>query len=235
MTNEALVTVGGNGSRLRSARLPVPCSKSFIRVLGEPIVFWNLQVLKKAGFERIVFCADSEEALERVRTQVGRSPESSADFSFFLDEGLGTAGLPFHFQHVFKHEFFFITGHSFVQPEHYRSMRIAAKGSGVTVSTYREHKFAKNIRSDSLACTLKDYQTTFQTPRMIDYPYILDRSYCERLAANEFDVLATLKEFCKLDTISFVDSEMPVETDEPEQFSGNIAAIERAIENLSLR
>lgn len=234
MITEALVTVGGKGSRLRNAGIPVPCSKSFIKVLGEPLIFWNLRVLKRAGFDRIVFCADSEEALDRARTEVGRSCEFWADSSFLLDEGLGTAGLPFHFQHLFNHQFFFITGHAFVRPDHYSAMRIAARRGGVTVSTYREHKFAKSVRSGSLASTFKNYRKTFRTSRMIDYPYVLDEKYCERLAANVFNDLATLRSFCKSDMIDFVYSEMPVETDEPEQFHENMTAIERAIRDLSL-
>lgn len=235
MITEALVTVGGKGSRLRNAGISFPCSKSFIKVLGKPIIFWNLRVLKRAGFDRIVFCADSQEALDRARTEVGRFCEFSAAPSFLLDEGLGTAGLPFHFQHLFNHQFFFITGHAFVKPDHYTAMRVAAKRGDVTVSTYREHKFAKSVRSGSLASTLKSYKKAFRTSRMIDYPYVLDRNYCERLAANAFNDLATLRDFCKSDMINFVYSEMPVETDEPEQFHGNMTAIECAIKDLSLQ
>lgn len=229
MITDALVTVGGKGSRLRNGGLRFPCTKSFIEVLGEPLIFWNLQTFKQLGLRRIVFCADSEEAIDRVKTYVRRLGGTCIEFSFFLDDGLGTAGLPFHFRRQFTDLFFFITGHSFVTAEHFNALRSAARPGTVTVSTYQEQNVAKNIRTNSLGKLSAAAQGSFALSRMVDYPYAIDGTYCDRLAFNDFDVFTTLRQFCRDGAVNFVHSHMPVEIDEPEQFEINVKAIEDSI------
>lgn len=234
MATQALVTVGGKGSRLRSAGLNFPCTKSFINVLGEPLIFWNLKIFKRIGLRRIVFCADSEEALNSVKLLTCRAGNEDIDFLFYLDEGLGTSGLPFHFRNQFDGPFFFITGHSFVTVQHFNAMRSASGPGMVTVSTYREQNTKKNIRTDGIGRLVPPSANLPMSCRMIDYPYLLDKIYCERIARNGFNVLPTLEQFFFEKAIRFVHSEMPVEIDEPEQFQINMKAIEDMILEASL-
>ncbi|MEO7688328.1 MAG: hypothetical protein ABIS51_03510 [Sphingomonas sp.] len=229
MITEALVTVGGKGSRLRKAGLRFPCTKSFIEVLGEPIIFWNLKNFERGGFRRVVFCADNVEAIDNLKTLINRMGKTDITFSFFLDDGLGTAGLPFHFRRQFSSAFFFITGHSFVSARHFDAMREVAERNTVTVSTYMEQKTARNIRTNSFGYSSHEDQSLSALCRMVDYPYVVDDTYCERIAANNFNVFSTLREFYHDKAINFIDSEMPVEIDEPEQFEINLKAIEASI------
>ena len=235
LVTEALVTVGGMGSRLRGGGFPIPCTKSFIDVLGEPLIYWNLRVLERAKFSKIVICADDNEAIRRARAQVDRFNDVDIEFSFVIDTGLGTAGLPVHFMHLFDSSFYFITGHSFVSPCHLLSMRSVAVPGNVVVSTFDEQIVAKNIRTSSIHGANPDQMMLPIPSRMIDYPYILDGSYCKILKLNKFDVIKTLRYFARLNAVKYIHSELPVETDEPEQFDENMNAISSAIIGLSLR
>ena len=226
---DALVTVGGQGKRLKRAGFRIPCTKSFIEVQGRPIVYWNILSLHKADFRRVVFCADNREAIERVRAVVQQTEIKDIEFSYVLDDGLGTAGLPFHFMNLFERQFFFITGHSFLGPTHYRNMRKNASLSKISVSTYCESEFAKNIRCGELKNGESFLGAEMLPDRMIDYPYIVDKQYCNSLAMKEFSVLTTLRQYFAKNLINFELSDLPVEIDEPEQFTPGMYAMNRAI------
>ncbi len=234
MTTEALVTVGGSGSRLRRAGVWLNSSKSFIEVQHEPIIFWNLLVLKLAGFTKIVLCSQRESDFSLLDIQLKRIKGLFQEISFNVDEGLGTAGLPYHFQGCFDGPFYFICGHSFLRPEHFLRMRRLKSEGNIVISTYEREEAAKNLHIMPGGNIAQKDQVLNLYSRIIDYPYLVDDEYCRLIASNDFDVLSTVREYSNLGLLQCVHSQLPVEIDELEQMHASLPIISREIEALGL-
>jgi len=234
MITEALVTVGGSGSRLRLAGVQINPSKSFIEVQHEPIIFWNLLILKLAGFTRVVFCSQRESDFSLLDRQLKRIEGFFQEISFEVDGGLGTAGLPFHFQECFDGPFFFICGHSFLRPEHFFRMRKLKSRGNIVISTYEQEKAARNLHIMPSGEIVQRDQVLAPSSRIIDYPYIVDNEYCKLIAVNNYDVLSTIREYSDLGMLQSVHSQLPVEIDELEQMNASLPIIGREVEALGL-
>jgi NDP-sugar pyrophosphorylase family protein len=63
MSEQALVAVGGTGSRLRAGGIYVPGEKSFIEIEGKPVLHWSLQSMAKGGIRRVVLTGEKDDAL----------------------------------------------------------------------------------------------------------------------------------------------------------------------------
>jgi hypothetical protein len=234
VTTEALITVGGSGSRLRRAGVQLSSSKSFIEIRHEPIIFWNLLVLKLAGFTRVVFCSQSKGTIRLLERELRRITDLFQEISFEIDEGLGTAGLPFHFRECFDGPFFFICGHSFLRPEHFFRMRRLKSAGNIVISSYAREECVRNLHILPSGRIVKRDQVLDLNSRIIDYPYVVDDKYCRLIASHDFDVLSTVTEYANSGMLECVHSQLPVEIDELEQFRANLPIISREVEVLGL-
>lgn len=87
---QAVILAGGLGTRMHPETLLVP--KILLEVAGRPFVEWQLERLRSAGFERVLFCVGH--LGERVEAEVGDGARFGVEARFAFDGPrlLGTAG-----------------------------------------------------------------------------------------------------------------------------------------------
>src|SRR3989338_8765363 len=92
-TKQALITVGGSGSRLQQAGVPFVLSKSFYELEGHPLFYWSLMGLRLGGIERLVVISDMKEKLDVAENILADFPLPFSEIKFHKDPGLGSNGL----------------------------------------------------------------------------------------------------------------------------------------------
>jgi len=217
--SQALVAIGGKARRIREEGVDVPISKSFIRVRGKPLLYWNLLSLHAAGVERIILCGDQPLQLQEAEVLLGGMGEVRfTDVKFFQDPGLGVHGLPFQ---VLDHEpawldedFVFECGHSLMMPEHYRRIMNVKNDKNIIFSLFASHP--ANRRQPIVLSDDRIY-VDWAAPRRAHYalahPMVVDRAYANRLPFLGFDIAQILREYATTAQLAYVPSEMPPEFD----------------------
>lgn len=134
---QALVAVGGRGTRFHRAGVAIPLSKSFLRLADKPILYWALQSLWAAGIDRLILTAETERKLAAAYETLDELPVTFTHVDFLLNDSPGSTGLPAHALPLLDDRYIFDCGHSITTPEHYIRLAYAVTNhDGVAFSTF---------------------------------------------------------------------------------------------------
>ncbi len=221
-TTQGIVAVGGRARRLRDAGVEVPISKSFIKVRGEPLLYWNLMALHYAGVTRLVICGDNTIYLYEAELVLDRLGLAFANVQLLRDPGLGVHGLPYQVHgspecHL-DETFIFECGHSLMTPEHYQALDATKRENRVVFSAFVPHP--SNARQP---VSIEDSKITL-TERVrlghyaLAHPLLIDREYVDLLPRLGFNISRIIEHYAARDQLDYVFSGMPPEFDMPDEF-----------------
>jgi choline kinase len=230
---QAVLAIGGRGTRLRRD-VEVPISKSFIRVQGRPLLYWNLKSLHGAGITRVLLCADhpkQQTAAERVFSLLKADRIVFAEAKFFRDPGLGVHGLPY--QVISKHPglldyaFIFECGHSLMRPDHYSALISEKTESSIVFSAFNPHpsNYRQPVSLNGREVRLLSAQAA--GCHALAHPILADREYAQRLPSLRFEVRHIIAYYAMDSRLKYVVSTMPPEFDVTEEWRAAIPEYER--------
>jgi NDP-sugar pyrophosphorylase family protein len=213
--NQALVTIGGTGSKLRRDGIEVPLSKSFLVLDGKPLFHWCLFGLFHAGITDLVVVAERKERLLQGEEALKRFPHSFLQVQFCQDPGLGTTGLPWHARQLLRDEFFFEYGHSISEPDHYREMARMKAGGGVVFSAYKPLSDALRpcVRIHGDRIVAKRSLSGDDREYVVGSPSLIDQAYVARLPICGFNSYRIFGEYLAEHRVKLVVSKLPAEID----------------------
>jgi NDP-sugar pyrophosphorylase family protein len=87
---QVVILAGGEAKRLRPVTESVP--KALVKIEGKPFVDWQLELLAKNKFSRVIFCTSYKS--DMIQNYVGNGSKYGLEISFVEDgkERLGTGG-----------------------------------------------------------------------------------------------------------------------------------------------
>lgn len=235
---QALVTIGGTGSKLRKDGVDVPLSKSFLMLYGRPIFHWCLFGLFHAGITDLVVIADKKEKLRRGEETLKRFPHPFANVNLYEDAGLGTTGLPWHARHLLMDEFFFEYGHSISEPAHYRRMSEKKTQSSVVFSAYKPLSGADRPRVQIRGSRITALRgvTGEDHEFVVSAPSLIDQGYVEKLPSFKFNSYRIFDHYLAQNRVQLMISRLPVEIDRREELEISLPFYKKYIrEHLLLR
>lgn len=221
-TTQAIVAVGGKARRLRDAGVEVRISKSFIKMRGEPLLYWNLMALHYAGIRRLVICGDDMIYVYEAELVLDRLGLAFDDVQILRDPGLGVHGLPYQIcgapEYHLDDTFIFECGHSLMTPEHYRALDATKKEDRVVFSAFVPHP--SNARQpvsleDSKIALVEGAGPGYHA---LAHPLLIDHAYVAMLPRLGFDISRIIAHYAARDQLDYVFSEMPPEFDVPDEF-----------------
>lgn len=190
------ILVGGFGTRLGSLTQTTP--KCMLPINGKPFVYWQIQLLKRAGFEDFVFCASHLSDEIEAFVQDGSRFGIRASYSLDGETQLGTGGAIVKALPLLGSEFAVIYGDSYL-PIEYSSIELAFKKSSAQgmMSIFKNiGKFDKS-NAELLSDGYVNYQKGSKSTRMsyIDYGLMYFKAEVfEILKANQTIDLADICE-----------------------------------------
>ena len=213
-TKQALVTVGGNGNRLRSHGVKFSLSKSFINFNGKPLLYYCLTNLHKAGITDIVIIGNKNSQLKAAKKVISNLPFVFPFIIFYKDKGLGTCGLPYHAKSFLNNDFFFEFGHNVVLPSHYRKMDKLKLKNSIVSSIFRTKNYTKRpfIRVSKNAI-ISLTKLTGKNDYAIAAPYLLDKSYINLSPILKFNSYKLIQYYLKKNRLFIVKANFPIEID----------------------
>ena len=217
-TTQALVTVGGKGSRLKKDGIDFSFSKAFLKLNRKAIFYWCLHGLYAAGITKLVITGDMEEKLKKAEEIIGKFPYKFNDVVFFQDKGFGAYGLPLHTNNLLDEQFFFECGHSMCEPEHYKKMD-ALKKPGIIVFS----AFDKDL-------TKTHFKTIVNGELVaLSWPNLLDKEYISQLESFNFEENKIIPYYLKYNKLEIVKSNIPPELDTKEDYNNVIPVYKKLI------
>jgi len=214
---QALIAIGGKGTRIREGGIAVPVSKSFLPLCGRPLLYWNLLSLHAAGIKRLILCGNESVQLREAELLVDHLGVSFTQVELLQDPGLGVHGLPF--QVARRHpgwldeSLIFECGHSLMTPTHYQEMiRLKLRGN-VVFSAFRPHPL--NLRQP---VRLRGSRVELASAKesgcyALAHPVAIDPVYAWRLPSLNFDVRQIIGHYTSTSQLRFAFSNMPLEFD----------------------
>jgi hypothetical protein len=225
MTRQALIAIGGKARRLREAGFKVDISKSFIKVLDEPLLHWNLMALHTAGIRRLVLCGDTQLQLCESEIVIHRLAGLGFDFShvqYFNDPGLGVHGLPYQAKrHGYRLDktFIFECGHSLMLPQQYRNLNTIKADNNVVFSAFVPHPSNYRQPVELAGRSVRLLHMPEDNCHVIAHPLLVDHAYIERLPSLNFKIEEIIRYYAQRSGLRYVISEMPPEFDVPEELA----------------
>jgi len=218
---QALVTCGGDGTRLRIRGMDFPASKSFIEFEGHRVLYWCLLGLHRAGISRIVVAAEGSDKLDMAGIVLSGFPYSFSKVDMFKDDGLGTNVLPYLAKHLLDDHFIFEFGHSMSEPGHYDLMRSElADEEDVVFSRFEPNRFVSRAYvklADGRACPI-DALSGDGDEFSVCYPALLSQRYIERWPEVGFKLNGIVRYYCERGSLKTVASRLPIEVDVIEEW-----------------
>jgi hypothetical protein len=216
-TRQALIAIGGKATRLRQASDQVGISKSFLPVNGQPLLYWVLISLYKAGITRLVLCGDKEIQLREAELTIFKLNLPFQDVKYFSDPGLGVHGLPYQ---VINREptwlepsFVFECGHSLMTPSHYTELIAKKDSTNVVFSAFKPHP--SNSRQPVMLKRqhVKVLNNSSPGSMALAHPILAGISYAARLPNLSFNIDRILEYYADQEQLNYVFSHMPPEFD----------------------
>ncbi len=233
-TKQALVTVGGIGSRLRKKGFEVPLSKAFIPLLKKPMLYWCLKSLESAGIKKIVIIGDTLGKINAAKKVIKFGKYSFTEILFYKDPGLGTSGLPYQAKNLLEKNFFFEYGHSISEREHYIKMDKIKKIGNIVISL-----FLPNIHSVRPSMKLERGKTKkIILPKFkkgeyfVGAPYLLDHSYIDMLPKCSFTSSKVIYKYSSQNKLRTIISKLPIEIDEFEEKEESLPILKNYINKI---
>jgi hypothetical protein len=219
MSEQALVAVGGTGSRLRAGGIEVPVAKSFLEVEDRPLLHWSLQSMALGGIRRIVLTGDRDEALEAAENVVWHLPISFDEVKYHKNPGLGVHGLPYQATDLLEDEYFFEAGHNLNLPSHYRNMSLIRQTGKIVLSAFRPH-----ISNERQPVYFSGHDVIMgKDPHdnigwSLSHPFLINSEYAQRLTDLNYSINSILEYHSNNHLLQWVHSDMPPEVDTPEEY-----------------
>lgn len=219
MSEQALVAVGGTGSRLRAGGMDVPITKSFLEISDRPLLHWSLQSLALGGVRRLVLTAEKDNALQAAESVVACLPVRFDEVQYHKNPGFGVHGLPYQTIDLLEDEYFFEAGHNLSLPSHYRNMRLAKLSGKIVLSAFKPHTSNErqpvhfNEQTVVIGPSTQDDRTW-----SLSHPFLLDKDYARCLPELDFSINSILRHHAQNQLIQWIYSDMPPEVDTPEEY-----------------
>lgn len=190
------VLAGGFGTRLGSLTQTTP--KCMLPINGKPFVYWQIQLLKRAGFKDFVFCVSHLSDEIQGYVQDGSRFGIKVTYSLDGETQLGTGGAIVKALPLLGSDFAVIYGDSYL-PIDYSSIELAFKKSSTPGMMSIFKNFGKFDKSNSelLSGGYVNYQKGSKSIRMsyIDYGLMYFKAEVfETLKANQDIDLADICE-----------------------------------------
>lgn len=233
MTLQALVAIGGKGTRFQGVDYERPLSKSFLEFRGRPMLYWSLLSMHQGGVTHLVLAADDDRWLlkaEELLTQFSGEFES---VEYLKDPGLGVHGLPFHARALLHETYIFECGHGLTQPLHYGSLMDCKSPNTIVFSGFRPHP--RNLRQPVQLHQGRVVRTGTgpRFPHAIAHPMALDLAYAEALPSLGYSIERIIQDYSARNMLRYVLSAMPPEFDFGEEFLDGSTAYGQHIDRLS--
>lgn len=217
---DALVGIGGTGSRLRRDGVDVPLSKAFLALDGEPLLHWSLRRLATAGVDNIVIVGDSSEKIVTAEKVVAKIEGLFSSVNFVQDEGKGAHGLPYHAKHLLPNDFIVECGHAINTATHLKKLTALKTEDTVVFSGFipRVGNPRQPVRVTNNGLELASDPVLFRANHSHDsialaHPMVVDQRYAEQLPHLGFDILNILREYIQSNRMRYVMCDMPPEFD----------------------
>lgn len=211
--SRALVSIGGRGTRLRASGLTYPSrdTKSFLRIAGQPALYWTLSNLRRAGVSDVVLAAEVPELLERGKAVALSAGFEPSNVQLFQDGGRGVHGLPRHASHLLGDRFLFEAGHGMAPATHYRRlMRTPAGRVGYSA-------FEANPDNTTRTVVVHGERNT-PLRQVVALPYCLDAEWSTRIQQHGYDITRTVSDDLRRGRASFVYASFPPEFDQRAEY-----------------
>jgi hypothetical protein len=217
---QALIAIGGSANRIRAAGIDVPLSKSFLPMAGYTTLHWTVSSLLEAGLKSFIFTSDKPQLFDHVRMVLSDLPRPDESI-FYLDQGLGTHGLPYQVlrnSDILEKEFLFECGNSVITANHYRRLCHAKRPTNVIFSAFDPHP--RNLRqpvglepSGRVVCARDTNQRG-----AIAHPMVIDRAYAAALPRLGFNIHRIIDNYISLDMLHYVKTDLRPEFDFVEEY-----------------
>lgn len=229
MTEQALVAIGGNGSRLRAGGVEVPITKSFLEVADKPLLHWSLQSMAIAGVRRVVLSGDRDEALEAAQSVVEDLSVDFDEVKYHKDPGLGAHGLPYQALDMLEDEYFFEAGHNMTLPSHYTNMHTVKQPGKIVFSAFTPHTSNQRQPVHFDGENVLIGQNPHDSDQALSHPFLVDKSYAQHLPDLDFSIDSILAHYSNNQLLQWVHSDMPPEIDTAEEYKNSLPAIRKLI------
>lgn len=215
--DQALVTVGGKGLKLREGGVSFPLSKSFIEVEGKPLFYWCLRELLRAQIKRLVLVAETQEKLQRAEKVVddATAGHNLEEVVLFQDKGYGTSGLPYQARDSLDTEFVFECGHNIAKSSHYDEIKRVKNPDVVVYSGFKPSSYSgRTIVNVDLQTGIAQEEASSNTRLLaVTTPLVLDQAYVYTIPSYNFNFLETVRAQVKKQAAVVVFSSLPIEVD----------------------
>ncbi|MBN9102323.1 MAG: hypothetical protein J0I49_30125 [Pseudonocardia sp.] len=226
-TRQALVAIGGQAQRLRSASITVPVSKSFIDLDGKPILHWCLAQLHRAGIRELVLAYDQPEQRDHADRVLSGLRLKFDSVLTFNDDGRGVHCLPYFARNLLHDRYLFECGHTIAPVRHYHRLDRQKDATHVVFSVYKPHplntRFPVRLVGDSIIASEECPDGTYAAAHAL----LLDRQYALDLPTFDFNIVKTIRGLAKADRLRYVISEQPAEFDIPPEYADAIRQYRR--------
>lgn len=164
------ILAGGLATRLRPLTDAIP--KALVDINGEPFVFHQLRLLRRAGIERVVLCVGY--LGEQVAERVGDGAALGLDVTYSLDgpQLLGTAGAVKRALSLLGDSFFVVYGDSYLECDYAAVQKAFVESDKPALMTvYRNEGNWDTSNVEFAGGRILAYDKRQHTPRMrhIDY------------------------------------------------------------------
>jgi hypothetical protein len=211
MVQQAVLAVGGRGSRLGSSS-PDGRPKSLLEVHGRPILHWTLRALRVAGVRRVLLVCDRSDFTLRIEEVARSTGKLFEAMDVITDEGQGVHGIPLQIADRLESRFLFEAGHSLLPHLHYR--RMAARH---VPGTWVMSSFVQRTENASRYPLQVPVGRFGRVPRVAALPYLLERDYCGDIQAVGFSIRHAIERRRVEQRIAFVETQFVPEFDQPDE------------------
>jgi D-glycero-alpha-D-manno-heptose 1-phosphate guanylyltransferase len=151
---EALILVGGLGTRLREYVIDTP--KPLAKIAGRPFLMWVLDFLSRQGISRVVLAAGYMS--EKIENTIGHSWGSITVDYVFEEELLGTGGaIKNALKHIKNNSFFILNGDTWLNLNYSVFMNEVIESNcevGVAITQVKNSKRYGQIKLENQHITL---------------------------------------------------------------------------------
>jgi hypothetical protein len=229
---QALVAIGGQATRLKNDGIDVPVSKSFLPVAGQPLLYWTLSSLHRAGIRSIVISGNETRFLYLAEQVVVSLPFTFEEVVYFQDGGLGVHGLPYKIKHLLDAQILFECGHHVSRPEHYQALAQAKTSTNVVFSAIVPHPKNPRYPVRLKQRTIEPVDQLGPEIYALAHPLVADQSYSLQLLDSSFSVKNIINHYAALGQLAWVKSDLPPEFDIALEFQDAQSAYEPYIKAL---
>jgi len=207
---QAVVLVGGNASRLKASGVPVPLSKSFMELNGEPLLYWNLTSLFNAGVRNLILVGNEVRHLYAAKKVIKKLPCTFYEVIYFCDEGSGAHGIPYELRYLLHETYIFECGHGLSEAAHYKRLTRAKQKHAVVFSAY-------DVRSSNIRQPVSLHRGIVKAAKRpgkaIAHPIVADKKYAESLLRFGFKISTIINSYAARNALGYIKNSLPPEYD----------------------